>query len=87
MRLILGPAPANDLFTACLHAHTHPRRTTVNCYVFGPQGCGKSALLRALASRQGDPSSSEVLMRPHVAVGVVSLEEGLDKVLVMTEVS
>lgn len=57
-----------------------PCRNTFHCYVIGPHGSGKSALVRALAPR---PDSGK--QGPCVAAGAVQTD-GRDKVLVMSEV-
>ena len=55
-------------------------RNTFHCYVIGPHGSGKSALVRALA-----PGPDSGKQGPCVAAGAVQTD-GRDKVLVMSEV-
>lgn len=56
-------------------------RNTIHCYVFGQQGVGKSALLRALAGRRHDEVNPSVLVAARV------VEEGPTlRALIMSEV-
>ncbi|KAG1666031.1 hypothetical protein FOA52_006905 [Chlamydomonas sp. UWO 241] len=87
-------ADAGSLLARCVRRRPEKKaemgtRSTLHCYVFGPRGAGKTSALRALAGRgaAGDVVVEPGAVKPSAAVASVLLEDGREKVLIMTEVA